>query len=442
MGSFFRLSYVLVLFYTLTLVASCAPSHSELNGTNLLEGDLALLNGNFIDPKTETERHGGVVIRDGIIVAELDEVPKDFAGEVIDLDGKWVIPGLIDMHTHSFGNQIPGPAQDFVGTEDISQRLLAAGVTGFLDLFGDEEQLFDVRARQQNGEIGGADIYASLSCLTAPDGHCSEYGIPTRTMTSPDEAAAVVADLAKRAPDVIKIVYQPSDDQPSIDKATFASAVTAANRAGLKTIVHIKTWDDIRDAIEVGATAITHTPRGPIPMDIPKLMADSGIITIPTLTVHTDLVDFLFDEQVLNTSLARKMAPEGLIDAYRDPGLIERYRDSREEFEARNLQTMAAVRAMIEARVTVLAGTDAGNWGTVQGYSVHREMINLVEAGLTPWQALAAATTLAGEFLNIPVGVSVGDQANLVVLNASPVEDIHNTQEIVFVIHHGSRITP
>jgi imidazolonepropionase-like amidohydrolase len=76
--------------------------------------------------------------------------------------------------------------------------------------------------------------------------------------------------------------------------------------------------------------------------------------------------------------------------------------------------------------------------GTLQGYSVHRELIRLVDAGLSPWQALAAATTDAGAFLGQAYGVKAGGEANLVVLDASPIENIGNTQAIAYVIHHGA----
>lgn len=78
-----------------------------------------------------------------------------------------------------------------------------------------------------------------------------------------------------------------------------------------------------------------------------------------------------------------------------------------------------------------------GNRGALQGYSAHRELMKLVEGGATPWQALAGNTTLAGEFLGRDYGVSLGDEANLVLLNASPIEDIRNTQRIFAVVHHG-----
>jgi imidazolonepropionase-like amidohydrolase len=113
---------------------------------------------------------------------------------------------------------------------------------------------------------------------------------------------------------------------------------------------------------------------------------------------------------------------------------------ARRLVEGRKAQTPGAlesVRRLHGAGVRMLTGTDAGNWGVFQGYSVHRELIRLVEVGLSPWEALAASTTSAGEFLGRGYGVSSGDQADLVVLDASPIEDIGNTQRIALVLMRG-----
>ena len=85
----------------------------------------------------------------------------------------------------------------------------------------------------------------------------------------------------------------------------------------------------------------------------------------------------------------------------------------------------------------MLAGTDGGNPGVIQGFSVHRELTRFVEAGLSPWDALAAATTRAGEFLGRHYGVSTGDEANVVVVDKSPLDDIANTQQISLVVMRG-----
>ncbi|MFT4808574.1 MAG: imidazolonepropionase-like amidohydrolase [Paraglaciecola sp.] len=257
-------------------------------------------------------------------------------------------------------------------------------------------------------------------------------------MTSVADVVKEMTDLVKQKPDVIKIVFQPSDDQPSISKEVFAELVKTSEQFGIKTIVHIKAWQDIRDAVEVGASAVTHVPRDEIPMDIPALMAKSGIVMIPTLTVHTDFVNFLFDPAVLDASLIKELVPEALISAYRHSDLIAKYKDKQTTFKERNTVTFSSVKAMIDAGVRILVGTDAGNWNTIQGYSVHREMKLLTDVGMTPQHAIASATTYSANFLGILSGFNEGDSANFIILNASPIKDIMNTQRIALVIKNGN----
>ena len=99
---------------------------------------------------------------------------------------------------------------------------------------------------------------------------------------------------------------------------------------------------------------------------------------------------------------------------------------------------LESVRALATAGVPMLSGTDGGNFGVFQGYSVHRELELLGEAGLSPWAALRSATTDAGRFLGRRWGVESGDEATLLVLDASPVESIVNTKRIYAVVQRGS----
>jgi len=426
------------------LVASLALSLGVFLGTLAVNvpgasaQDLFLVNGQIVDPDTEEIHAGNLLILAGRIAGSPDRAPADFTGETIDLNGKWVIPGLIDLHTHAYGNMAPGGAMDGPGTQVVANRMLYAGVTAFLDLFGSEQSLHALRARQHAGEVGGADLYASLSCLTATEGHCTEYGTPTRVMDSPEEAREVVADLATKRPDVVKIVYAPTGRMPSIDRETLAAAVSTATENGIRTVIHINTWEDVRDAVQVGATAVTHVPRSEvIPPDLAQLMASRGMSSIPTLAVETDFQLFVLDETVLNHALARALTTEEIIEAYRTDEIRARASETAERASARRARILASVKTMSDAGVNILAGTDAGNWSTIQGYSIHRELAVMVEAGLTEWQALASATTRAGEFLGRDVGVTAGDVASLVVLEASPLENIANTQRIAMVIHHG-----
>ena len=154
---------------TLTLALGLIP----LLAHGAAAQDLFLKNGSFVDPAAREMRRGNLLIRDGAIAGFPSRAPQDFSGQTVDLEERWVIPGLNDLHTHSYGNMAPGRVMEFAGTATIARRMLYAGVTGFLDLFGNEESLYRLRERQRAGEVGGADLFASLSCMTAPDGHCN-----------------------------------------------------------------------------------------------------------------------------------------------------------------------------------------------------------------------------------------------------------------------------
>lgn len=429
-------SACLSLIIGLTL-GGCSPDTID----SLETADLILTNARVIDPETRTLTQTHLVIGDGRILAWSQSVPDHINVETLDLDGRWVMPGLVDMHTHSFGNRGPMAQSDNPGTAVIAERVLQTGVTAFVDLFGDEDALFDVRDRQRSGQIGGADIYASLSCLTAPEGHCTEYGIPTRVMQTPSEARAAVLDLAARNPDVIKLVYQPSDDQPSMDLSTFQAAVETARELGIKTIVHIKTWEEVREAAEAGVTAFTHIPVGPMPEGLAEQLAETGVIAIPTLTVHVDFTRFLFGDDVLEAPLARRATTVDILESYAKPETLAQFASQEDRWRAMDQSRLESVSALYAAGVPILTGTDAGNWGVIQGFSVHREMVLLEEAGLERWDILAAATTDAGSFLGVDYGVQPGDIATLIVLNASPLEAIANSQTIEDVFLHGKRVT-
>jgi len=406
----------------------------------VLRPDLYLVNANVVDPATREVRRGNLLIRDGKIASAPAKPPADFKGRTLDLNGKWVIPGLIDLHTHTYGNvDTSGKPIDRPNPPGVAVRMLYAGVTAFLDLFGAEDEQFNTRAQQRAGVLGGADMFSSLSCITATGGHGTEYGVKARIADSPEEARQAVESLFARRPDVIKIIYELGLGlRPSIDKPTLLAAVSAARQNNIKTVVHVATWQDVRDAVEAGATAITHTPGGPIPEDLARLMASRMVASIPTLTVQTDFRHFVLEPGVLDNPMARALTTPAVIGAYRSAETIARAESQRQQRDASEASSFKSVKTMADAGVRILAGTDSGSVGTLQGYSLHRELIQLVAAGLTQWQALAAATTDAAAFLGGSYGVKPGNEATLVVLEGSPIEDIRNTQRIAYVIHHGA----
>ena len=405
--------------------------------------DLALTNAVVLNPADETVHRGAVVIQAGRIATLADALPPDFDGTVLDLDGRFVIPALADVHTHSFGNASPGGMPQLLGPQGTASAALYTGVAFILDLFSPEDMILGFRDGQRADGPQGALLFAAGPCLTATNGHCSEYGVPTRIVDTPEDARREVADLAGKAPDVVKIVYDHQSyggrSMPTVDLATLTAVLETARQHGLKTVVHVGTWEDVRDAVVAGADAVTHTPGPqPPPADLAALMVESGTYHIPTLAVQSEFARMVDDPGLLDDPLLTETVPQPLRDLYRDfdPSLPA-FQDWLDYQRILTQPSSEAVKSLADAGVVMLAGTDGGNPGVFQGYSVHRELELLEAAGLSPWAVLRSATTDASRFLGHQWGVEPGDQATLVVLDASPLESVANTRRIHAVIRAG-----
>jgi imidazolonepropionase-like amidohydrolase len=404
--------------------------------------DLYIRNARILDPAARTEIAGNILIQGGLIAGFPNLKPASFTGTELDAGGRYVIPALTDMHTHSYGNAgAAGPPQ-FLGTAGVARVDLQAGVARFLDLFSPEDSILALRNRQRAGTVPGAEILAAGPCLTATKGHCSEYGVPTRLVNTPEEARREVAELVAKKPDVVKVVYDHEvyggRSLPSIDKATLAAVVATAREHGLKTVVHIGHWQDLRDAVEVGAAAVTHTPSGEVPADLPALMAARGTYHIPTLAVQGDWARYLDNPALLDSPLLASVASKAIVEGYRkapaDTSRMGGWLAWQRRIGPGNL---IAVGKLYRAGVPMLTGTDGGNPAIFQGYSVHRELALLVEAGLSPWDALAASTTTAGKFFGRKWGMNEGSEATLLVLDKSPIESIRNSETIFRIVNRG-----
>ena len=405
--------------------------------------DLYIQNARVLDVEAREETRTGVLIEDGVLTGFPSSIPKGFDGTSIDAGGRWVLPALSDMHTHSVGDFTPPGGFHLMGAETVARVALYAGVARYLDLFADEDEIFAARAERRNASTPAADIFAAGPCMTAPDGHCSEYGVPTRIIDSPADAVREVNELAKKHPDVVKVVYDHmafmGSTMPTIDKATLDAVVETARSHGLKTVVHVGTWQDLRESVEAGAEAVTHVPPGSVPDGVPELMLEHGTVHIPTLAVQGDYARFVDAPTLLDSPLLLAMVGETRALAYKKTPGAE-FAGYVEYQRASHRANLEAVRALASAGVPMITGTDGGNPGIFQGYSVHRELRLLVEAGVSTWDALAGSTVHAGRLLGRKWGMSLGHEGTLLILDESPIEDIQNTEKIHAVVLRGELV--
>ncbi|HKV38463.1 MAG TPA: amidohydrolase family protein [Blastocatellia bacterium] len=420
-------SRLLALFSLLVFCSALLVPVGFSAGVNGAGKPLVFRNVRIFDGAGTTDG-GTVIVNDGKIVAVGKGLPIPDGAEIVDGAGDTLLPGLIDSHTHAY--------------LDALEQALRFGVTTELDMFTDYHYAAETRKAQAEGKhLDRADLFSAATLVTAPKGHGTEYGIDIPTIKGPDEAQAFVDARIAEGSDYIKIIYDDGSAYglkiPTISKETMAAVVAAAHKRHKLAVVHIATLQGARDAIDAGADGLAHLfiDRAPDP-EFGRFAAAHHVFVIATLTVlegiagihggATLITDPWLGPYILQAEEA------GLTSGFPlRPGITYDYPGAEE-----------AIRQLKAAHVPILAGTDSGNPGTMHGASLHRELELLVHAGLTPSEALAAATSVPAAQFHLPDRgrISVGLRADLLLVKGDPTVDIKATRNIVGVWKLGVRL--
>jgi imidazolonepropionase-like amidohydrolase len=367
-----------------------------------------------------------VIVRNGKIAEIGKRLSAPAGAQVIDGSGQTLLPGLIDAHTHVFG-------------EALKQALIF-GVTTELDMFTDYRMAAEIRKQQAAGKsLDAADLFSAGTLVTAPKGHGTEYGFPIPTITGPGEAQAFVDARIAEGSDYIKIIYDDGSASgrhfESISKATMAAVVAAAHKRGKLAVVHIGSLQGARDAIDAGADGLAHLfINSPPDPDFGRFVDAHHAFVVPTLTVL---------ESLSGTPSGASLITDPNLGPYislADAANLNKSFPFGAGVKSSYAAAEETVRQLKAARVPVLAGTDAPNPGTVHGASIHRELELLVQAGLTPIEALASATSIPAQQFHLKDRgrIARGLRADLLLVNGNPTIDIKATRNIASVWKLGA----
>ena len=365
-----------------------------------------------------------VAVRDGRIEAVGPSVATTPGAQVIDGTGKTLLPGLIDAHAH-------------VWTRSALKQQLMLGVTTVLDMFTSVEFAAGMRKEQRARQADDrADLYSAGTLITAPGGHGTEYGIQIPTLSDPAAAQAFVDARIAEGSDYIKLVLDDGSAYgahwPTLSRETLTAAIAAAHKRGKLTVVHIGTLQDAEEAINAGADGLAHLFSGPrSDPNFGELAAAHHLFVIPTLTVLDSVCGTPGGEPL--TADARLVPYLGLSD-------IENLKTGFPSGSKRSCDgARQAVKQLKAAGVPILTGDDVPNPGTAPGATEHRELELLVEAGLTPAEALAAATSAPARAFHLDDRGSIvpGKRADLLLVNGDPTADITATRDIAGVWKGG-----
>jgi imidazolonepropionase-like amidohydrolase len=411
---------LVVSLLALSLAGIFATSGSNASAVTAIR-NVRVFDGKIIIP------FATVVFSNGVITAAGASVNVPDSATVIDGTGKTLLPGLIDAHTHLF----PGSLE----------RALRFGVTTELDMFTQVDLARQLRAEQKNGVTNRADMLSAGTLVTVEHGHGTEYfKIPVYTPGS-DPQAFIDARIAEGS-DYIKLI----DDDGSaygvkfntLTKSDLKALIAAAHKRGKMTLVHIATLQGARDAIAAGADGLAHIFNDVAPdPDFGRFVAAHHAFVVPTLSVN---------ESAAGVASGASLATDPRLQPFLNAAELESLKAS---FPSRtgsphNVDyASAAVRELKAAGVPILAGTDAPNPGTAHGVSIHRELELLVKAGLTPVEALTAATSTPARMFHLDDRgrIAKGLRADLLLVNGDPTKDILATRDIAAVFKSGVPLT-
>lgn len=436
------MSSVVKSFLAVVVCVGCLGNASA-QGTTTAFTHVTVIDGRSPEPRTDRT----VVIRGNRITSEgpASSVRVPSGARVIDGRGKFLIPGLWDMHVHTV----------MPGGRDVLWLYIANGVTGVRDMAGEWPTLTAWRGEIARGSLIGPRIVASGPYLEGGD-----QPIPHLLVKTPADAAVAVDSLIRLGVDFIKVHGQLTPESyfaiaraartrriPFAGHVSRAVGAAAASDSGQASIEHILAIPNPCTPAEVVALA----PRFPVQaalgrcdtLDQAPLYAKlrrNATWVVPTLVAQVEVS--LWPRRELPGDTVASYLPDSLrsyvagifpmVDSVPPDADV----NGRMLFDKR----VAVTGALFRAGVGVMPGTDAPLRNSPPGFGLHEELIHFTRAGLTPFDALRSATMEPARFLGMldSLGtVEVGKVADLVLLTANPLADIRNTSRTEVVITNG-----
>jgi imidazolonepropionase-like amidohydrolase len=376
------------------------------------------------------------------------------SAKVIDLQGQTIMPLIINTHGHL--GLTKGITQSAANQteENFRHQLLRYqeyGVGAILSMGTDGKRFAEIREESRRGALPGADVY------TAGIGFGAKNGVPPATMgftevfrpETPAEARSEVAQQVSQKPDFIKVWVDDFWGQyPKMPPEIFGAIIDEAHKNRLRVAAHVYHLEDARLLVADGVDVLAHSIRdADVDNALIAEMKKHNVAYIPTLSLD----DFAFAY-----GDSPKWVDDPFFTAALDPGLLEMITSPEYKAKVQSNkvtaqeqaalpQAMHNLKKIYDAGILVTLGTDSGATPIrIQGFAEHMELALMVQAGLTPIQAITVATLNAAKLLHIEDQygtLTAGKKANFIVLEKDPSQDIHNTQTIRAVWKDGNKVS-
>ena len=429
----------------LTAAACSDPAPVTPVGTVVVYQGATLIRGDGGPPLG-----GGVLVVDQGVITDAGlaaniTIPE--GATVVDLTGKTVMPTLVDLHGHlGYQRGLDYDEANYTRENLIDQldRYAYHGVGTIVSLGTDPGDLaFQIQAEQQAGTLGGARLHTAYRGFARPNAgpgaaalRASAYGVSTEA-----EGRARVAELAETPAVFVKIWVD--DRGGRVEKLTpdlYRPIIEEAHARGLQVIAHVFYLEDARALVEAGVDGFAHMVRDAEMDDaLVAAIVENDVFVMPNLGIsergrHAEPPAWVDDPLLLES-----VSPDVVA---RIRGFFERRTAERAAAAALSYAAMQrSLKKLADAGARVVLGADTGVQDYIQGFMEHRELELIVEAGLSPGDAIVAATSAPAQVLGIDTGLlAPGKRADFLVLDANPMYDIANTRRISAVYLNGQRL--
>jgi imidazolonepropionase-like amidohydrolase/ABC-type multidrug transport system permease subunit len=415
--------------------------------------------------------NGAVLVRDGKIAAVYEGAapdPDQLKAEVVEGAGKTLLPGLIDAHVHlAATGGVSTDSRDYDVEKTMphsAAALLYSGVTAARSVGDGLDASLKLRKSIADGAQLGAQLFVCGPMFTAEGGHGAEFAehLPAaikdtvkaqllRTPKTPEEARKQVRELKARGVDGIKAILEAGwGDGMLYDRLDLLLVRAVSEEAHVQHLplaTHTGDARDVADAVEIGSASVEHGSwRDEIPGNLLERMAREGVYLDPTLAVaEAYALYFGGKPDVLNHSLVQQVVPARLLKGMREFVSSGKGADAAkaELFQHALATARANLLRAWQAGVPLVMGTDSGNPMVFHGPSLHHELQLWVEAGVPVTVALQAATVNAAKLLGAAQRIGAirpGMDADLLLVDGNPLQEIAATERISLVVFKGERI--
>ena len=398
----------------------------------------AFVGGRLIDGTGSVIENGTLVIDGGRIVAAGPASTAVPAGATrVDVRGKTLLPGLVNAHGHVAATTGLRSDPASYTRENLTRQLKTYAQYGVTTVFslGDDQALgFEMRNEQATGPLDRARIFVAGAVITG---------------NTADEARAMASTVADMKPDLLKIrVDDNLGSSRKMPEPAWRAVIDEAHQRNLQVAVHIYSLADAKATLEAGADFIAHSVRD-LPVDEGFIAALKGrdVCYSPTLT--REISTFIYDATptwVDDPFFVKGVTPD-IITQLKDPKRQEQIRNGAgwnagQQYKAGLEVAKRNLKTLVDRGVRIAFGTDTGPPARFQGFFEHLELEMMVEAGLTPMQALVSATgdaarchQRAGQFGTLAPGAA----ADVLILGANPLDNIRNPRRIEQVWINGRK---